>query len=214
MSIRLQKPYADDRTIAERVRSAMGREVSNARAIMVACREGVVTLRGPILAAEVDGMLECASRVRGVREVVDRLEVHEQPGNHPALQGGSSRGGSRPELMPGNWSPATRLMVGAAGAVAGLAILRRSGLTIPALGLAGAVWGMSRVEGDPLASIAGAGRREMGYSSGRVRRGGMSGAGPKEDPNANPARTTATPAKAAESDGPTGPVTRTESMTR
>ncbi len=141
---------ADDRVIVERVRSKMGRWVSHPRGIEVSSRGGLVTLRGPILRAEADRLLEVVSGVRGVREVIDRLEVHESPGSHPALQGGSLRPGERAELWQENWSPGTKVMLGTAGAVAGLALVRQSGLMLPALALAGAAWAMSRTEGDPL----------------------------------------------------------------
>ena len=56
------------------------------------------------------------NRVQGVNEVVNNLEVHADAGNHPALQGGRERPGNRFEFLQENWSPAARLVAGAAGA--------------------------------------------------------------------------------------------------
>jgi uncharacterized membrane protein len=106
---------ADDRTIAERVRSALGRVVSHPRAIDVTVRDGRVTLRGPILEHEVDDLLAYAARVRGVRGVENQLEVHGEAGTHPALQGGGTRPGPAFDLMQENLAPATRALLGALG---------------------------------------------------------------------------------------------------
>lgn len=61
-------------------------------------------------------MLACVSKLRGVNEVNNNLEVHETADNHPALQGGRERPGNRFEFMQENWSPSARLLAGAAGA--------------------------------------------------------------------------------------------------
>jgi hypothetical protein len=164
---------ADSRTIVARVRSAMGRCCSHPRAITVTCRDGAVTLAGPVLASEVDGLLQAVSNVRGVREVVDRLQIHQQPGDHPSLQGGRMQPGERSELWQENWSPATKLMLGTAGAVAGLALIRRSGLMLPALGLLGAAYAVARSEGDPLETFGEWGERAVSW--GREWMGGDTG---------------------------------------
>lgn len=156
---------ADDEILVERVRSTMGRWISNPRAISVKCLNGAVTLSGPILRAEADGLLGAVAGVRGVREVVDRLEVHDEAGGHPALQAAATRTGELPEFHQANWSPATKLMLGTAGAVAGLALIRRSGLMLPALAMTGAAWALSRAEGDPLAELADRWREFNGHES-------------------------------------------------
>src|SRR5438270_13698394 len=45
---------ADDRVVVERVRSKIGRYLSHPGAVEVSARDGRVTLRGPVLAREVD----------------------------------------------------------------------------------------------------------------------------------------------------------------
>jgi osmotically-inducible protein OsmY len=71
----LSREDVDDRVLCERVRSGIGRCVSNVGAINVEARQGRITLSGPVLASEVDGLLKCAWSVRGVRELVNRLET-------------------------------------------------------------------------------------------------------------------------------------------
>jgi uncharacterized membrane protein len=114
----------DDRRLAARVRSRLGRYVSHPRAVDATAHDGAVTLSGPILEHERDRLLRAVSLLRGVREVEDRLEPHRGPGNISDLQGGVCRPGERLNVFEENWSPGTRLLVGSAGAV-----LVTSGLT-------------------------------------------------------------------------------------
>src|SRR5256714_752363 len=111
----LRGDEATDEVIVQRVRAAMGRVVSHPHAVRVESNEGRVTLSGNILANEVDDFLSCAGSVRGVREVENRLTVHEEAGNVPDLQGGRTRPGYRFEFMQENWSPAARLVACVAG---------------------------------------------------------------------------------------------------
>jgi uncharacterized membrane protein len=111
----LTSDNADDEIIAQRVRSKMGRHVSHPSSIDVSARSGVVHLSGPILAHEVDDLVCAVKSVRGVEDVVDNLEVHESAENISALQGGVPRTGEPVDVMQANWSPTTRLLMGAAG---------------------------------------------------------------------------------------------------
>ena len=112
------------------MRSKVGRAVSHPHAIRVSVREGRVSLSGPVLAHEVDDLLSCVSAVRGVEEVENRLEVHQQAGTVPGLQGVRERQGNRFELMQSNWSPTARLLTIAAGsALMGYCIKRRDALS-------------------------------------------------------------------------------------
>ena len=106
----------DDRKLAERVRSKLGRVVSHPGAIQVDAQNGAVTLSGPILVEEMPELLACVNRVNGVNQVINNLEAHEQADNHPALQGGRERQGAHFEFFQENWSPAARVLAGAAGA--------------------------------------------------------------------------------------------------
>jgi len=113
---RFSSEPVDDAVLVDRVRAKLGRIVSHPSAVQVTAQNGNVTLAGPILATEVPELLACVNRVQGVNEVVNNLEVHEEAGNHPALQGGRERPGNRFEFLQENWSPAARFVAGAAGA--------------------------------------------------------------------------------------------------
>lgn len=117
---RLRSQYddevVDDEIVAERVRSALGRYVSHPGSIDVSVNDGRAILQGPVLTAEVDPLLRHVARVRGVRDIENRLSLHDEPGDVPGLQGG--RGpmiGRRGALTQEVWSPTTRLAAGTAG---------------------------------------------------------------------------------------------------
>jgi uncharacterized membrane protein len=105
----------DDEVLVERVRSKMGRYLSHPGAIRVAARDGRVMLSGPILAREVDWLMDAVASVPGVTGVEDRLEIHARAGDVSALQGGGRRPGERFNLAEYNWAPSTRLLVGGVG---------------------------------------------------------------------------------------------------
>jgi hypothetical protein len=103
-----------DEVLVGRVRSKIGRVVSHPSAIEVTADQGRITLRGPVLAREVEDLLAAVSSVQGVADVENRLEAHEQVSGVPGLQGGAPRE-QRFELMQTNWSPTARLLMGTAG---------------------------------------------------------------------------------------------------
>jgi len=118
----------------------------------VKCQDGRVELKGPILAHEVDQVLRGIFKVRGVREIDNDLQPHVMARDVSALQGGKEVAGTRPELLQRSWSPATRVIAGAAGAGllgwgavqrsavgagAGLVLLLRSMTNLPARRLVG-----------------------------------------------------------------------------
>jgi hypothetical protein len=78
--------HPDDPVLVGRVRSELGRVVSHPSAIEVTAVDGRVTLSGPVLAHEVDHLLSTVSRVRGVTDVENRLEVHQHAGDMSDLQ--------------------------------------------------------------------------------------------------------------------------------
>jgi hypothetical protein len=112
----------DDVRLIERVRAKIGRVCSHPRAIDVEVSDGDVTLRGPILAAEMVDVLNMAASVRGVRTVSNELEPHESADHVPSLQGQGTTAGPRLDILQQNWAPATQALVAAAGlAATGLA---------------------------------------------------------------------------------------------
>lgn len=132
--------HASPRIIEERVRSRVGRAVSNAGAVKVHAEDdGSIVLAGPVLAGEVGHLMRAVWSVRGVKNVVNQLQVHDRPGNISALQGARERGGWRGQFMTENWPPSLRVLAGAAGAaVAGLSLLHRGPVSLvgPLLGSA------------------------------------------------------------------------------
>lgn len=122
---RFSSDRVDDAVLVDRVRAKLGRIVSHPRAVKVSSQNGRVVLSGPILTAEVPELLACANRVNGVKQVINVLEPHDEPGDHPALQGGRERPGERMDLFQNIWSPTTRFLVGAGVGAASLLLVRR-----------------------------------------------------------------------------------------
>ncbi|HLT26772.1 MAG TPA: BON domain-containing protein [Zeimonas sp.] len=80
-------PPRDDEQLRERVRARIGRAIRYPGAIDVEAADGRITLRGPVLAEDVPSLLDAVRAVSGVVDVENRLEVHDEPGNVPELQG-------------------------------------------------------------------------------------------------------------------------------
>lgn len=126
-----REPIADE-TLAQRARAQLRRHTHYAHAIDVAVHEGRVTLSGPVLARDTDRLLRGIRRLRGVREIDDRLAVHTDAGTVPALQGAHDEP-TTPAL-----TATQRIAVSAAGSTLVLAATRRRGPLGTALGLIGA----------------------------------------------------------------------------
>lgn len=127
----------DDRILEERVRARLGRNTSHPDAIEVSAADGVVTLRGPILASEMDRALRAADRVPGVDAVVSELEPHD-------TADGVENWAPSPRLLAGTlggglavYGAQRRDVVGVVAAAAGLGILLRAVTNRPARSLAG-----------------------------------------------------------------------------
>jgi uncharacterized membrane protein len=127
-----------DWVLGERVRSALGRLTPHSRSVKVRADEGQIHLSGSILKEEKDAILKAASRTRGVREVIDELQVFYSPEEMSAFQDASS---SESQAVPAwgqqNLSPATRLLSSVGGSLLTLYGLRRRGLAKPILSTAG-----------------------------------------------------------------------------
>lgn len=160
---RLTREEVEDARLVERVRAKLGRHVSHPRAIDAEARDGRVTLRGPILEREARRLVAAVRRVRGVREIADELERHATADGVPALQGGSPPPGDRPDVMQRHWAPATRLVVGGAGALLAMnGTMRRGplGLLVAASGVGLLARALSNLEVKRLTGIGG-GRRAV-----------------------------------------------------
>jgi hypothetical protein len=108
---RLKHEEVGDDVLLERVRAALGHCVTHPGPIQVEVHDGMVTLRGPILAGELPHALARIRAVRGVRQLRNLLRAYEEPGHTPELQGG----GEEARLLSRSWSPAARLLAGLGG---------------------------------------------------------------------------------------------------
>jgi uncharacterized membrane protein len=128
----------DDDVLVARVRARIGRLASHPHAIEVFAYRGVVTLRGPVLKDEVDELLRTVASVRGIKEVRDHLEIHDNADGVPKLQGNGRRRGERSELLQTSWTPALRVLAGMGGGALTIYGAVRRGVVGTAAGLAGA----------------------------------------------------------------------------
>ncbi len=136
-SMLIQQPV-DDVVLAERVRARLGRVVSHPSAIEVMAREGRVILRGPILARELEPLLDTVRRVRGVREVENQLEPHRTAEDVPSLQGEAPPPAQVPDIFQRSWSPTTRFVAGLTGGLLSMWGLSTGGPAGALAALAGA----------------------------------------------------------------------------
>jgi hypothetical protein len=152
---RLVNVEVSDGVLYERVRARIGSVVGHAGAIEAGVVDGRVSLRGPVLADDVERLVRRVRSVPGVREVINQLDVHDEPGGVPALQGQPRppRGGEVLDLLQAHWSPSARLFAGLAGAAMTLWGVRR--LDLPGILLtAGGVALLARgVSDDPRAAV-------------------------------------------------------------
>ncbi len=165
---RLKREHVGDEVLIERVRSAMGRAVSHPRAIDVECRNGHIILRGPVLANEVDHLISTVSHVRGVRSVGNHMDIFQDAGDHPSLQGGSTRP-MRYGMLRSNWPPATRLLMGAIGGAMTAYGLKRMDTAGAAMGLTGAGILARAAANRPLAEMGRSGGEQIRQMSQGVR---------------------------------------------
>ena len=151
----------DDAVLVERVRAELGRVVSHPSSVVTTARDGRVTLSGPVLADEAEHLLSHVRSVRGASEVIDRLERHRYPDRVPGLQGGVAKRGhtSEFELLQENWTPAVRLLVGAAGGALALAGSQRRDTLGVALNVAGLALLARSATNRELRDLVGAGYR-------------------------------------------------------
>lgn len=134
---RVSRDRTTDDVLTARIRARLGRIVSHPGAIEVTSEAGTVTLTGPVLADEADRVISSVRKIRGVKDLADRLEIHDSAEGVPGLQGGVARTGEEFELRQENWAPTARLLTGAAGAALAILGVRRRGAVGTAVGLAG-----------------------------------------------------------------------------
>jgi uncharacterized membrane protein len=157
---------AGDHVISERVRAELGRLVSHPGAIDVCSEQGHITLAGPVLAREADRLIEGVRSVRGVADVDNRLDLHEDSDDVPGLQGIARAPAPAFELLQENWTPAARLLTGMTGGalvLQALSATRRDDPLARALALAGLALLTRASANRPMQEIVGlgAGRRAI-----------------------------------------------------
>ena len=102
-----------DVRVVERVRARIGHVIAHPSQVQVSAHYGVVTLRGSLPPFEVNVLLQCVTGTRGVVGVRNELLASSVPGADPEHMGEVIVMTKR--NAPLHWSPATRLVVGAAG---------------------------------------------------------------------------------------------------
>ena len=128
---KLRQEPVDELVLCDRVRSKLGRALSNPSAIEVTSVDGLVILSGSVPASEKDHLLATVAKVKGVKDVDDQLELLESDG--ASLQG---NGKSRSRLARA-WKPATLILAGTGGAALAVAGFKRRDKVGAALGAAG-----------------------------------------------------------------------------
>ena len=154
---KLSNQDSPDWLLAERVRSALGRISPHSRNVSVRAEEGKVHLRGSILNDEKDAILKAAAWTRGVREVIDELEVFYSPEEMTAFQETTtSKSSDVPSWQQQSMSPATRLLTSVGGSLLTLYGLKRKGFAGPVLSTAGLLLtarGMTNIDTNSLLGL-------------------------------------------------------------
>ncbi len=77
----------EDEVLVERVRAQIGHVLSHPGSVDVIARDGVVTVRGPVLEGEPEKIRERLSETRGVKEFRIEVATHPSAEGVPGLQG-------------------------------------------------------------------------------------------------------------------------------
>src|SRR5262245_53353936 len=104
-------PYEiDDAVLTDRVRTEVGRVCSHPN-VEVTVEDGCVTLEGPVVAHERRPILKTVRSVKGVFDVLDRMEPYVPPATIPTQETRDRQ----PAIMQRHWSPATRILTSIIG---------------------------------------------------------------------------------------------------
>lgn len=144
----LAAEQASDSLVEERLRGRLGHFVRNSGLLDVKVQDGAVTLRGKIVATDIDQLLRRLKHVRGVRRLDHKLEVLPDVGGaEPAVR--VARVDPVPFAREVHWTPATRLVLGGCGGLMVLQGLRRHGVARWALGTLGMMTLSRAIAGAP-----------------------------------------------------------------
>lgn len=152
-----------DAVLVARVRATLGRVVAYPHGVVLTATAVRVALSGPVLATEVQPVLLAVGRVRGVRDIENRLEGHARVDELPGLRARRQQRALQPEPLEGHWSPAVRtlaLVVG--GIVVGVGVRHRDapGAALGVLGAGLLLRGLTNVSFKRLLGV-GMGRRAV-----------------------------------------------------
>ena len=115
---RFWEKKVDDEVLEGRVRSKLGFLVRHPSAITTRISDGRVILGGTARSDEVDQLLNGVRAVRGVADVENQLAVQDDTTRVPGLRSDKPKpSGEVWDIMQRRWAPATRLLIGTAGAV-------------------------------------------------------------------------------------------------
>ena len=136
MDFNLADEEARDEILTARIRSKLGRLISDSHSMTVEVDRGRVILKGPLLTNAFNRLLPHIKSVRGVIKVEEPLGVHPQPNGISDPQGETSRPDESFEPVAGGNAFAAPL-----GAAAGLALTvygdRKKGMVAKAIGALG-----------------------------------------------------------------------------
>jgi BON domain len=76
-----------DSVLVNRIKAQLGRYPVHDRSISIDAQDGVVTLTGDSLERELQTLISAVSSVRGVKDVINNLTVHETAEGISSLQG-------------------------------------------------------------------------------------------------------------------------------
>ena len=90
-----------DELLLDRVRSKLGHYPAQAGTIDVTANNGIVSLRGSILAKEVPRVLRAVRFIRGVKSIDNQLELRNEPEGESSLESTPNPFGTQPEPAGG-----------------------------------------------------------------------------------------------------------------
>jgi hypothetical protein len=127
---KLRHRWVSDETLEQRVRSQLEQHVSHPSSIRIVAKSGRVTLSGRILRDEIDQFVSAVQSIHGVQSVENALDAFDRAARESQSRGSSSEDGPDGANRR-RWSPAARIVAGAAGAaLMANCLSRRSPLAI------------------------------------------------------------------------------------
>jgi len=145
----------EDAVLADRVRTEVGRVCSHPN-VEVIVEDGRVTLEGPVVVHERRPVLRAARSVKGVFDVIDRMEPYVPTATMPT-QAMKER---RPDIMQRHWAPATRILAGILGSSMSAAGVKSGSIAGVVPAAAGFALLLRAVTNTELKRLAGLGARQ------------------------------------------------------